>query len=210
MRNDTMQLGFDNLLSDAETVNRVREHDRETAHLPGTMAEAFPYCRTLIERHHAAMLAADIEQAIALREEAHLLAEKLNNFEPGILADEDAPGCALEQGTRAPDGAVPLWGQQGSFEITVGNIRVCIEMDGMFGIGAAYMSWPGFSAHAVEYDKPFLSETGYRSFLGLHGELLAGETPDAFALRAIAAHVARELKGRLLPINHAHRERAES
>jgi hypothetical protein len=205
-----MQLGFDGFLSDAETVNRVREQDRKTAHLPGTMAEGFPYYRSLMERHHAAMLAADIEQALALREEAHLLAEKLNGFEPGIIADEDAPGCVLERGTRAADGVAPIWGQQGSFEILVGNIRVRIEMDGMFGIGAAYMSWPGFSAHAVEYGKPFLSETGYRSFLGLHGELLAGETPDAFAFRAVSSHVARELKGRLLTIEHKYRERAEA
>jgi hypothetical protein len=205
-----MQLGFDGFLSDAETVNRVREQDRKMAHLPGTMAEAFPYYRSLMERHHAAMLAADIQQALALREEAHLLAEKLNGFEPGIIADEDAPGCVLERGTRAADGAVPIWGQQGSFEILVGNMRVRIEMDGMFGIGAAYMSWPGFSAHAVEYGKPFLSETGYRSFLGLHGELLAGETPDAFTFRAVSSHVARELKGRLLTIEPKYHERVEA
>jgi hypothetical protein len=210
VRNDDTQLGFDSFLSDAETVNRVRQQDRETAHLPGTMAEAFPYYRGLIERHHAAMLAADIEQALALRGDAHLLAEKLNGFEPGIIADEDAPGCVLERGTSAPDGAVPLWGQCGSFEILVRDMRVRIELDGMFGIGANYMSWPGFAARAVEFEKPFLSETGYRSFIGLHGELLAGETPDAFALRAISSHVARELKGRLRSIRPEHRERTEA
>jgi hypothetical protein len=39
------QLGFEALLSDAETDNRIRQQDRETAHLPGTLAEpakAFP------------------------------------------------------------------------------------------------------------------------------------------------------------------------
>lgn len=207
MRNNQAQLGFDSLLSDAKTVNRVRQHNRDTAHLPGTMAEAFPYYRCLIERHHAAMLAADIGQAIALRKDAHLLAKKLNGFEPGIIADEDAPGCVLERGTSAPDGTVPLWGQCGTFDIELRGMRVQIEMDGIFGIGATHMSWPGFAAHAVEYDKPFLSETGFRSFLGLNGELLAGETPDAFALRAVSSHIARELKERLVAIKPEHRER---
>jgi hypothetical protein len=135
----------------------------------------------------------------------HLLARKLSGFEPGILADENAPACVLDRGTAAPAGEVPLWGQSGTFEITHSGMRVRIEMDGMFGIGAK--PWPGFSAHAVEWDKPFLSETGYRSFLGLFGVLRADATPESFACRAIAMHVARELKGRLLTIRPEHRER---
>jgi hypothetical protein len=200
------QLGFEALLSDAETDNRIRQQDRETAHLPGTLAEAVPYFRSLTRQHHAAMMAADIEKAIALREDAHLLAEKLNGFEPGIIADEDAPGCVLERTAAAPAGTVPLWGQNGTFEITVGGMRVYIEMDGMFGIGATSMTWPGFSAHAVEWDKPFLSETGYRSFIGLCGELRAGETPHAFACRIVAAHVAGGLKGKLCAIRPEYRD----
>lgn len=43
-------------------------------------------------------------------------------------------------------------------------MRVRVRMDGFFGIGAEYLDYMNFSANAVEWNKPFLSETGYRSF----------------------------------------------
>jgi hypothetical protein len=84
-------------------------------------------------------------------------------------------------------------------------MRVRIEMDGMFGIGASSMPWLGFSAHAVELEKPFLSETGYRSFLGVCSPLQAGHTPETFAGEIIAAYVRRECKGKLLSIRLEYR-----
>lgn len=194
------QLGFDSLLADAEHQNATRALARETAHLPGTMDEALAYYRTLLERHHAAMLAADVDAVMALREDAHRLALKLNHGAPGIIADEDAPGCVLEARTAAPSGTVPLWGQVGNFIATVGTMRVRIEFDGIFGIGSNSGFWHGFSAHAVDHDKPFLSETGYRSFLGLHADAVPGLTPDRFVQAVIERHVARELRGRLVTI----------
>lgn len=194
------QLGFDALLQDAEQANITRLQERESAHLPGMMPGAVPFFRALIARHHDAMLAGDGEAVRHLRDEAHLLAEKLNNFEPGILADENAPGIVLDHLTRAPDGAVPLWGQSGFFEVTCNGMRVAIDMDGIFGIGASHMAWLGFAAHAADLDKPFLSETGYRSFLGCGGALQPGFTPATFAAEIIAAYVRHELKGRLVAI----------
>lgn len=194
------QLGFDNLLAEAETINRARAEEAAHAHLPGTMDEGLPYYRTLIERHHAAMLAGDLDTVNRLRSDAHELAYKLNGSNPGILADDNAPGYVLARLTHAPDGEVPLWGQTGSFEIRHKTMRVRIEMEGLFGIGASYVSWLGFSAHAVEKTKPFLSETGYRSFLGVGGALAPGYTPDMFAAGIVGAYVERELKGRLRKI----------
>ena len=57
------QLGFDALLADAESDNHARILARETAHLPGTMEEALPFFRGLLERHHAAMLAGDADRS---------------------------------------------------------------------------------------------------------------------------------------------------
>ncbi|TAJ81857.1 hypothetical protein [Reyranella sp.] len=132
---------------------------------------------------------------------AHDLAYKLNGYNPGIIADEEAPGCVLEKRTAAKKGEVPLWGQTANFEIRHGKMRVRIEMDGLFGIGATAMTWLGFSAHAVEKNKPFLSDTGYRSFLGVNSlSLEPGITPDAFAEGVIAAFVDRQLKGKLKKI----------
>lgn len=203
------QLGFNALLDEAEEANTMRALAKELAHLPGNMEEALPFYRALIERHHAAMLAGSEQEAMELREEADRLAIKLNNFDPGILADDDAPGYVLARATRAGHGTVPLWGQTGSFEITHGSMRVQIEMDGIFGVASNVFPWLGFAAHAIEWDKPFLSETGYRSFIGLRGGLLPGMTPDSFAREIIALHVSRELKGRLVAIKPEYRARHE-
>lgn len=196
----TSQLGFDALIADAEGANRARRFERETGHLPGTMDEAVPYMRTLIRQHHAAMFDARVDQALALREEAHRLALRLNGGEPGILAGDEAPGCVLERRTAAAPGNVPLWGQCGEFTLSVGTMQVRIEMDGMFGIGATFQYWPGFAARVVDEDRPFLSETGYRSFLGIHAVPEGRLAVDEFVGKVIAAYVARELKGRIVAI----------
>jgi hypothetical protein len=202
------QLGFNALLANADAANAAHAMARECAHLPGNLIDAVPFYRALIDRHHAVMLAADLRQIIALREEARRLASKLNRFEPGIIADPDAPGCVLDRETRAPSGSVPLWGQSGSFEITYRRMRVGVRMDGIFGIGALAAPWLGFGVHAVEWDQPFLSETGFRSFLGLYRALRAGVTPDAFALDVVTSHVERDLHGRLVAIAPRHRPSA--
>jgi len=199
------QLGFDALLCAAATDNEQRKQERACAHLPGTMADAVPFLHALIERHHAAMLAGDAVTVERFREEAHQLAIKLNDYEPGILADDDAPGCVLDRLTRAPEGAFPLWGQAGSFVIECASMRVRIEMDGFFGIAARHLSWMGFSAHAVDWHAPFISETGYRSFLGAGGALAPGFTPDTFATEIVAAYVRSELKGKLRRIARKYR-----
>src|SRR5438552_1961043 len=94
---EATQLGFGDLLADADSANNHREMERSCAHLPGTYDEALPYFRELIDQHHAAMMAGDVPTAMRLRIDADLLATKLNNFEAGILADADAPGCVLDR-----------------------------------------------------------------------------------------------------------------
>lgn len=199
------QLGFAGLLTEADTTNAQRQFAKATAHLPGTMAEALPFYRRMIERHHAAMVAANIDEAMSIREDAHQLAAKLNGGTCGIIAGPDAPGCILERETAAAAGSFPLWGQAGDFTVTVGAMRVRIEMHGMFGIGATSCLFPGFYAHAVDRDRLFLSETGFRTFLGVSGDLAPGLTPEDFARAVIAAYVEQELKGRLKAIEPRHR-----
>lgn len=201
------QLGFGDLLASADADNEARKLTRVCAHLPGTYEEAVPFFRAMIDRHHAAMLAGDAAAAMQLREEADLLATKLNNYEGGILADADSPGNVLDRATRAAKGRVPLWGQSGSFVVDVDGMRVRIAMDGIFGLASNVYHWLGFAAHAVDYDKPFLSETGFRSFIAIGGELAPGFTPDTFAREAIRAQVKRENKGKLLAIKPEYRAR---
>ena len=76
---------------------------------------------------------------------------------------------------------MPLWGQAGEFTVTVDAMRVRIEIKGMFGIGSTFCLFPGFYARAVDMDRPFLSETGFRSFLGVSGDLVPGLTPGGLS-----------------------------
>jgi hypothetical protein len=163
-------------------------------------AGGLPHYRLLIRHHHAAMLAADGEKVMALRREAKFLARKLNGGDTGILADEDSAGNVLTRKTAAEPGTVPLWGQEGVFIIEVKGMRAGIELEGMFGIGSGFGFWPGFAAHAADYLYPFISETGFRSFLGIHADPVPGLTPGAFAAKIIAAHIRGELKGKLRTI----------
>ncbi|MEO1193551.1 MAG: hypothetical protein AAFY02_17450 [Pseudomonadota bacterium] len=201
------QLGFDTLLSDAEADNTARRFERETAHLPGAMEDALPFYRDLLERHHMAMLAADVKVAMGMRDDARLLAVKLNGGEPGICAHDDAPACVLDRETAAQPGALPLWGQSGSFFLSVLDTQVRVEIEGIFGTASGFYFYPGFSAHAVDLHKPFLSETGYRSFLGIHAEPQPDLSPERFVSEVLTAYVTKELGGRPLCIAERYRQR---
>jgi len=180
---------------------------QETAHLPSRVDEGIAHYRAMLEKNHQAMLAGDVSTAMEIRKEANRLAHKLNNDEPGILAGPDASGCVLMRETAAPSGTVPMWGQKGDFTITAGNMPVHIIMDGMIGVTAGLSVWPGFSANVVEPDKPFLSETGFRSFLGANADMVPGLTPDVFAREVIAAYIKGECKGKLRPVKEEYRRR---
>lgn len=200
------QLGFGELLREADADNKRRRFERETAHLPGSIGEGLACYRAMIQRHHTSMMDADVEGVRAIREEARLLALKLNNGKPGIRANDDAPGCTLARETRSKNGAVPDWGQEGSFVIDHEGMLVEIEMQGLFGIGSL-CHWLGFAARAVDSNKLFISETGYRSFLGASIEFAKDITPDRFAAIVIGAHVADELRGKLVSVAEPYLQR---
>lgn len=76
-------------------------------------------------------------------------------------------------------------------------MRVRIELGGLFGIGARHMYYPGFAARTVEWDKPFISESGFRSFLGLWAEPFSCILPHEFCCKVIQTYISEELKGKL-------------
>lgn len=63
----------------------------------------------------------------------------------------------LAAASAQKDGYEPAFGQQARFLISVAGCRVDFRYAGMFGIC-------GGSASVIDLDKPFFSETGYRSF----------------------------------------------
>ncbi|MEO0916761.1 MAG: hypothetical protein AAFY31_07215 [Pseudomonadota bacterium] len=198
---DGDQLGFDALLQDADAENVARVFATETAHLPCDWTVALEYHRNQITAHHAAMLASDFDTALAIRKEACLLARKLNNGQAGILAGDDAPGCQLDKHAAAADGTIPLWGQSGQFDITAAGLSARCEMKGMFGIGSTSMPYLGFSLRALNSSELFLSNSGYRSFLGASVSPEVGMTTEGFVRRVITAFVEQELRGKLVRID---------
>lgn len=194
------QLGFDALFVEAEADIAARAFAKETAHLPDTWPEAVACHRRQIDAHHAAMLANEFEAAMTIRKDAHLLAKKLNGGQPGILANDDAPGCRLERKCKASAGMAPLWGQSGTFAIEAAGMAISVEMESVFGIGAILMPFLGFSVRCVDVDQPFLSETGYRSFLGCTLNPWPEITPDAFAERVVTAYVEQKRGERLVSV----------
>lgn len=194
------QFGFDAMLENAARENAARVFDRETAHLPTTWEDGLAYHKEQITQHHAAMLKGEIEAAVAIREEAHKLAIKLNGGH-GILAGNDAAGCRLGKATAAKDGDVPMWGQDGRFVTEAMGMQIAVEMGGMFNIGATSTPFSGFSVCACDPSRPFLSETGYRSFLGVTVSPENGMTTERFVQRVVAAHVGIALNGKLLRVD---------
>ena len=172
-----------------------------TAHLPSTIEAALPFYRKMLDRYHAAMLTGNAVEAARIGEEVHKLALCLNNHEPGILADDDSSGNVLKRETAAAPGDVPLWGQAGNFVVDVNGLKVRIETKGFFGIGGP----TSFCANAVDRSQPFLSETGFRSFMGSALGPLPGMTFDEFVREVLRAHIARDLKGKLRPIQSRYR-----
>ena len=196
MTSEQLGFGFDEMAE-----------EQRTAYIPSTMEEAISIYCGLLEKHNAAMIAGDEETTMKLRKEAGDLAVKLNGGTSfGVCAGPDAPAKVLERETAAPEGTVPLWGQKGSFTIDFRRIPVRIEQDGLFGIGT-YGPLIGFGARAVDYNRPFISNTGFRSFLGVHGTMPVGMTPADVAGEGIKAHVDKELKGKLQKIERSYVER---
>jgi len=201
------QLGFDALLSQTETDNELRVFKRKYPDLPESWDMAVPHYRNLLQRCDAAFLAADVDAINRIYGEAEALATLLQGKTSGLLAPDGA-GTILGEKTRAPLGTIPVWGQEGEFIIDAAGVTVRMETDGIFGISTRYVLMPGFAAHAVDFGKPFISETGFRSFIGYGANVEPGVTIEAFAKALIEHHVSHALKGRLVAIEDKYRLRA--
>lgn len=75
----------------------------------------------------------------------------------------------------ADEGAMPLFGQKGHLELSIAGCRADFAYAGLFGIC-------GGDARVIERDKPFFSETGYRSFqVCPHDHVIAAKGLDCKA-----------------------------
>jgi len=124
------------------------------AALPDDPAELEVRAERVLHLYHDAMLAADV-QAL---DDAQLVYEacviKLNggsNFGSAVVQD------ALKAKLAAPAGQVPRWEQAGEFLLEVEGMRMVVKM-----CPGRLSNHCGAELHAVDFDKPFVSRTGYR------------------------------------------------
>ena len=73
-------------------------------------------------------------------------------------AGDDSPSERLRRALSALDSAVPRWGQCGAFFIEHAGIKAVVQ-------SRSTPNSLAFSFHAVSGAVPFISETGYRSFI---------------------------------------------
>lgn len=59
------------------------------------------------------------------------------------------------------EGEIPAWGQPGRFVVTVADTRVVCSVQMLFG----YSGFGSLSCEALDFDRPWLTETGYWSLL---------------------------------------------
>ncbi|MFJ0380798.1 klcB, partial [Bordetella bronchiseptica] len=150
------------------------------ASMPSDLDGLLAVARAAVDELHAGVMACD-DAAVELATNRYEAATwKLNGgtfF--GCQADQDAAGCVIDRHCSAAPGDVPCWGQAGQFLVEVEGLRALVDFGG--GIGAMGCH---FAFNVVDLDKPFISETGYRSHFD---RLRGGMTVDAVAAAIFAA-----------------------
>ncbi len=80
----------------------------------------------------------------------------------GSYADDNSPGCVVDRVCGAPPGVVPQWGQSGEFVVTTCGVRALVSVK---GDGLSRTLWIEF--RALDLDRPFISETGFRACMNI-------------------------------------------
>jgi hypothetical protein len=186
------------------TASSGEDRDKRAAQLAASMpsdpAILLDVAADAVRALHAAVLAGDADVAAEADDRYEAVIWKLNGERFfGCMADEGSAGRVVERHCRAVPGTVPLWGQSGAFVVAVNGMRVIVEVSDRIG------SWIGtnrvsFEFHAVDLDRPFISETGYRSH---YDSPRAGRSVDQVA----AAILAEFQKGNPKMIESDYRDR---
>lgn len=151
------------------------------AELADVPAEQFPaLAKQAAEQYHDAVLAGHVD-ALDRAEDAYTaLVYKLNGDTlRGCKADADSAGHVLARAVAAQPGQVPRWGQAGEFLLEVDGLRVWVVVPHHMLGNHRFCDF-----RAVDLDKPFVSETGYRS-VTLTATSSIGETVDQAARREV-------------------------
>lgn len=124
------------------------------AALPANPAELERTAAGVRQLYHAAMLAGDVQALDDADVVYRACVIKLNGGTHFGSADIQK---ALEAKFAAVAGQVPEWGQAGEFLLEVEGMRLAVKM-----CPDTLSNHCGAELHAVDFDRPFLSRTGYR------------------------------------------------
>lgn len=168
----------------AKTKNQSR--DTRTAEiasgLPEGESELLEQARQAVLMLNTAVLSADSAGADTAAQLYDAVRYKLNgNTFRACSVGNPSVTQRIEAYCAAEPGTVPMWGQCGEFLLDMGTYRLWVTCNMTFG-----MQMPHMEFHAVDLNRPFLSESGYRSnFISFVGRNTVDE-----AARAIAATMA--------------------
>jgi N6-adenosine-specific RNA methylase IME4 len=118
--------------------------------LPADLAGLTAAYGAAIDLHHDAVMREDAEAAHAQRERMDAILFKANDCSDFGVGSNDAP-TSVFRANWAPVGTIPKWGQVGQFIVEHRDVRAIICFGAHEGI------------HAVDFNRPFPSETGFHS-----------------------------------------------
>lgn len=146
--------------------------------------------RAAVEALHAAVMACDDAAASNAGNRYEAAIWKLNGgtfF--ACMAEKTSAGRVIEDYCRAAPGQVPTWGQAGQFLIEVDGIRALVKFRNGFTFLTAHYEYL-----AVDLDRPFISETGYRS---VFEDAIGGKTPAEASAAIFAGLLSSERRKKI-------------
>lgn len=125
--------------------------------IPDNEAAIYHAMADAIARYDAAVIAHGFgPEAAAAREQINAVIWKANNYTMfGCLAPDGA-GTIMGHKVKAEAGTVPQWGQPGEFLVHIDGMRCRVDYRGFNSLSVA-----DFALHAVDWQMPFISNTGF-------------------------------------------------
>jgi N6-adenosine-specific RNA methylase IME4 len=138
------------------TLDAHFDHLAQLELLPSRIEQLVGMYGNHLFRLNERVLAGDADGAKEERHMLDLLQERANGNTTFGMACDDSPAERLRLENRAPAGAEPMWCQYGVWRVVVDGIPHLLQHDDDGGL----------SVYAEDAEKSFLSETGFRSFMG--------------------------------------------
>lgn len=164
-----------------EAAKRAREIEENVAMLrDGPDEYLVAVAREALQHYHAAMMACDKPGRLPYELVVEACVETLYRITEYGGSDQFLDGSGkswppkgrsrfdcwnsastwLGKQLAAPDGEMPMHGQPGRFMLMIHGCRTDVRYPGLF-------AGDGLDGSVIDLDKPFFSETGFRSFTGM-------------------------------------------